>query len=130
MQDEHVHVVGVKARKRGVDGGIGFVVLGRPEFGGEEYLLARHARGAYPSPDSLLVHVVVGGIDVAASLLKGALHSSLRIVRFHEEGAETFGGHLDTVVELYGFHDSASDLLVSMNNLVRHPHGRKARLVT
>ena len=104
VQDEHVDVVEPQALERGVHRRHACVVDARPELGGDEDLAARDAALGDGTAHGALVHVGVGGVDVLVASRERGGCGRLGLDRGHEEGAQTFDGHLYVVIELQILH--------------------------
>ena len=74
-------------------------LLGVPQLGGDEEVLAGESRGGDRRADALLVAVGGGGVDMAVAGVERLLDHLLGVLGRHLEDAEAELGDLDAVVE-------------------------------
>lgn len=102
MHEVQVDVVGLQGGEGLLDGLGDALVPGVVELGGQEDVLAWHARGLEAVADLLLVAVGKGRVDVAIPGLQRGLDGRLDGVRRGLPGPQADGGDLGTRVEGVG----------------------------
>ena len=98
-------------------------LLGVPELGGDEDLVAGDARGGDRRPDALLVAVGGGGVDVAVAGRERFLDHLLGLLGRDLEDAEPELGDLDAVVQRQG--GNRSTVMRPLGVRRREPEGEQ-----
>ena len=106
VQQHQVDVAAVQPCQRAIKRGLGgFVtVVLDPDLAGDEKLLTRNAAVPDALSDLGLVHVRLGGVDVAVACLHGIDHSLRGLFRWNLEDTEAENGDFHAVVEFECLH--------------------------